>query len=279
MNKNAKKSTGLQTNNKMPSIFKKSVSDLGSLSESHRKVLHRCRVMLIKDLDVSAILEYMSVDDSFSSVRDAVLSYSDRERQVAALLDRLETRGDRSFTLFMEAVREHHKHLHYVLEETLRDDNTPQQYRLSVSGQSIRNVITSKRKSQYSQAAATFDSIDELDSVTDDTYIPCYSIPFRGRLQRESWITQPGGDTGHHDDQSSDSYMAVVLRDLLFKRINVSEVPTGIKQPPPNCQVYVLDTDNKYGKHRSKVTATDDVDGSRSTLPSRYQWHTPVKLC
>ncbi len=71
---------------------------------------------------MTELLEVLQQDEIFKSsdVRDAVLSPASRQQRVAALLDRLETRGDRTFLLFMDALREHYRHLHSVMEETLR---------------------------------------------------------------------------------------------------------------------------------------------------------------
>ncbi len=63
-------------------------------------------------------------DEAFRSgdVKDQILSQSSRQQRVACLLDKVETRGDRTFLIFMDGLKEHYKHLHCVMEETLRWD-------------------------------------------------------------------------------------------------------------------------------------------------------------
>ena len=261
---------------KMPSLFKKSTSDMGTLSQNHRKVLHRCRMMLLKDLEVTDVLEYMAQEDGLrNDTREMIMNYPTREQRVGILLDKLETHGDRVFLLFMEALREHYKHLHYVLEETLRNigekDEKNNDQGLSISGETVRKVIRSnlRKKAEYSQGS---ESADDLDIVfydhEEDAYIDCYSIPSRGRLQKERWIKQTSEQEQNssleqcEDDEEDTNYMAVVARDLLFKRIDISEIPSEVKHPPKQCKVFVIDNENKYGlikKERKSDSITPDI--------------------
>ncbi len=71
---------------------------------------------------MTELLEVLQQDEIFklSDVRDSILSQPTRQQRVAALLDRVESRGDRTFFLFMDALKEHYRQLHTIMEETLR---------------------------------------------------------------------------------------------------------------------------------------------------------------
>lgn len=77
---------------------------------------------MLQDADVTELLEVLQNDEFFKSsdVRDSILSQPTRQQRVATLLDRVESRGDKTFFLFMDALKEHYKQLHSVMEETLR---------------------------------------------------------------------------------------------------------------------------------------------------------------
>ena len=77
---------------------------------------------IFQDADVTELLEVLQQDEFFKSsdVRDSILSQPTRQQRVATLLDRVESRGDRTFFLLMDALKEHYKQLHSMMEETLR---------------------------------------------------------------------------------------------------------------------------------------------------------------
>ncbi|KAK2170645.1 hypothetical protein LSH36_1g02002 [Paralvinella palmiformis] len=254
-------------------LFKKSVSDTGTLRNNFRKVLHRCRMILIKDIDVPDILDYLAADDGFKGeAREHILGYGTREQRVGALLDRLETRGDRAFLLFLEALREYYKHVHYIIDETLRNiDQTrdsARRDRTALSGDTVRRAIqTNSRKRDEPQYPG--ESAEELDmdlEEADDKYIDCYAIPMRGHLQSERWIKYVVLPKSSDDEQSPDTtYMASILQDMVFRQVDVNDIPDGVKRPPKHCQVFIVDdgarlTDlNRSGSRKKKETGSERV--------------------
>ena len=99
-------------------------------------------------------------------------------------------------------------------------------------------------------------------SEEDEPYIECYSIPMKGRHCAESWIKHVTGDSsdrGEDSDVRDNTYMAVLSKDTVFKKTNVSTVPTGIKLPPKHCVLYQMDVDQTFMfpyKQQNKSPAT-----------------------
>ena len=241
-------------------LFKKSTAETGSLSENYRKVLHRCRMILVKDLEVHDILDYLSHDsEGFKSeVRDGILSQPSREQRVALLLDKLEMRGDKSFVTFMEALKEHYKHLHYVLEESLQhaDDmqGSQQKERVSVSGDAVRKLLRNniKRKVDQSNESGSVDDLDlYFEEKDDDGYIDCYAIPMRGHLRKEKWIKHARESKlsiklppqPEPREEVEDSPMCLLIKDIVFQKITKRDIPVGVEKPPQHCETYVVDED------------------------------------
>ena len=89
------------------------------LSALNLKLLRRCRIVLVKDLDAVELLRQLPDDDALGAeVRSTVAGLADRARQAAAILDALEMAGDDTFTAFLGVLRDQHRQLHSVLEET-----------------------------------------------------------------------------------------------------------------------------------------------------------------
>ena len=227
-------------------------------------------------LQVANILNALCTDDVFTSdARDVILSQSTQKQRVCMLLDGLEHRGDAAFALFMDQLRDHFKHLHYALDEALRSlssrkDATLVESRLAASGDTVRRVL--RQKSARRKRNTSRDSL--LDDVTaqppDPAYTHCYVIPNFGRQTDESWL-EPASELAPADvttDDVDDSYMGVIVRDLLFKRVNVKDVPSGVSTPAQTSAVFVLDRDNKYGQVRKpgkeRRVAVDVIDASAS---------------
>ena len=259
-------------------LFKKSVSDTGTLRENHRKTLHRCRLILIKDIDVPDILEYLSADEGFKAeIRDHISSYTTREQRVGVLLDRLETRGDRAFLLFMESLKEYYKAVHYIMEETLRNidesRDSVRKERAALSGDTVRKVLQTnfKRKVEHSYGSESAEDLDVQFDEIDDKYIDCYAIPMRGHLQSERWIKHVVVPKTNEVKESNDpTYMATLLQDLVFKRIDAKDIPPGVKQPPKYCHIFVVDEDAKFndlsrsGSRKKRETNSDKSKGNQS---------------
>ena len=90
---------------------------------------------------------------------------------MGAFLDKLESRGERVFNVFMEILRERHKHLHYMLEETIRNiegsDSAETDETATVSGDTVRRLLklNMRRKLAHSQGSESTDDLDVLFSV------------------------------------------------------------------------------------------------------------------
>ena len=266
-------------------LFRKSTSDSGTLSEGYKKVLHRCRMLLVKDLDIPDILDYMSADDGFKpEIRDQVMSLPSREQRVGVFLDKLEHRGDRSFNLFLEAVKEHYKHVHYVLEESLRtiDDiqDSHQRDRAAITGNTVRKLLRTKMKHHSDQSHGS-ESADDLDMIicenTDEGYIDCYSIPMRGHLQKEPWIkhlAEPKAEDVEHVKEAT--YMASLVKDVHFKKIEYSHIPKGVKLPPKHCNVFVVDNDTDVPPQTVEIKPemTEELNEYRDVMTREHQKHT-----
>lgn len=96
----------------------------GGLRLQHRKALHRCRQQLIRMLDVSEALDALSADDGFQTdTRDFILGFATSEQRVAALLDRLEMRPDRSFRTFLEVLKAKNDTLYQALETAIKAED------------------------------------------------------------------------------------------------------------------------------------------------------------
>lgn len=93
----------------------------GGLRLQQRKALHRCRQQIVRLLDVGEALEGLSADDGFQAeTRDFILGFATSEQRVAALLDRLEMRSDRSFRTFLEVLKAKNDTLYQALDEALK---------------------------------------------------------------------------------------------------------------------------------------------------------------
>ena len=143
-------------------------------------------------------LEALVAEDIFKSeIRESILCLPGREQRVGTLLDRLETRGDRAFVVFMEVLREHYKQLHYVLGESLQNidelHDSQHRDRVAISGDTVRKLLRNNLRRKVDQSHGS-ESAEELDLYFEDKdhgqYIDCYTIPMRGKLQKESWIKQ-----------------------------------------------------------------------------------------
>jgi len=88
------------------------------LSALNLRLLRRCRIVLVKDLDAVEILRQLPEDRLGPDVRTTVTGLADRAQQAGVLLDALETGSDATFSAFMGLLRDQHRQLHSVLEET-----------------------------------------------------------------------------------------------------------------------------------------------------------------
>ena len=86
-------------------------------------------------------------------------------------------------------------------------------------------------------------------SEDDEPYIECYSIPMKGRQSAESFIkhvTEDGNKSAEETDTRDKTYMAVISSDTVFKKIELSTVPNGVKVPPKHCVPYAVDPDQSF---------------------------------
>lgn len=254
-------------------LFKKATVNgrpIVQLSDVHLRVLRRCRMILIKDLDPADILDSLTPEDGFKQeTKDIILSQWSPEKQVGAILDHLETQSDETFGVFMDILREQYKHLNSVLEETARtlDETEDDQMRerAAIVGDSVRKLLrhTARRQLQDQSRRGSSESpgdyyVDNLQNDGDDVgqYIDCYIIPTRGKLQKEKWIKHvttvldpKAITTGSTAGQPRSASEIIVTKDVEFKLITRSSIPEGVEQPPKTCTcIYVVKRDEKNDK-------------------------------
>ena len=247
-----------------------------ALSDGHLKVLRRCRMVLIKDIDPVEVVQHLAAVDNGSGLRseacNAVLEMPTREEQAGLLLDLLERRGDATFVAFLDVLKDRYRHVHSVIEETARtlDENDDEQLRerAAIVGDNVRRLLRNsirhrataseqqRRRRRHSDVASS-DNFEESDDDGKGHYIDCYTVPTRGRLQTEKWIRHAGPPSSTVVMTTGTSYMVVLRKDLLFRRVDRSELPPAhiVKHPLPLCrQVFVLDlegTTNLSANHGS----------------------------
>jgi len=239
------------------------------LSPLNLKLLRRCRIVLIKDLDAVELVRQLPEDDGVGpEVRATVTGISDRARQAAALLDALEMAGDATFAAFLGLLRDQHRQLHSVLEETrhsLKDEDEDDQVRerAAVAGENVRRLLrrydgrVSRRGDDAASAGERAASTGSLDGgeLSDDPsssseYISCFTVPTRGRrLQPEPWINHAtlSSATDLPPPSTPPPYETLVTtRDMIFRRVDVTslrQLPGLLRLPPPTAaSAYVVDT-------------------------------------
>lgn len=263
---NRKKGVARGSSFRMPNFFKRSSSETGILSEQNRKVLHACRMVLIRELDVNSVLDYLCQSDENgfrADVRETILSPQlNKEQRVALLLDKIELKGDKTFLLFMEALKEYQKNLHQRLddvflrveegERSAEGKDERKEARLSMDGESVRKLLRRSvlRKVEHSHGSESVEELEYLiqEKVEEDSYIDCYAIPNRGRLTRAKWLESVAPlKNAPREDEGDTTTMAHIKKDLLFKKIDFCDIPAGVGLPSRQCSVFVIDKDNKYG--------------------------------
>lgn len=268
-------------------LFKKAVVNgrpVVQLSDVHLRVLRRCRMILIKDLDPVDILDSLTPEDGFKQdTKDFVLSLWSPEKQVGAILDHLETQSDETFGVFMDILREQYKHLHCVLVETARTldetEDDQKRERAAIVGDSVRKLLrqTARRQLQDQSRRASSESpgdyyVDNLRNDGDDVgqYIDCYIIPTRGKLQKEKWIKhvttvlEPKAaamDTVAGQPRSASEI--IITKDVEFKLIMRSAIPEGVAQPPATCTcIYIVKREEKNDNKALKLDACQPLKDS-----------------
>jgi len=280
------------------------------LSALSLKVLRRCRIVLVKDLDdVVELLRQLPDDDGLGpDARSAVTGMADRARQVAALLDALEAAGDATFSAFMALLRDQHRQLHSVLEETRHsltedaDDDDAGRERAAVAGSNVRRLLrrhdekASRRGDDSASAGGVATSTASLDvgDLSDDPsssseYIACFTVPTRGRrLQPESWISH--ATVRKADDVPTPSSppiyeTLVTTRDMIFRRVDVSSLRqlSGLLRLPPDTVTtsWVIDADYVPPDLPSAdvPSPTGTMNSRRGTLVPGTSSNEPVQLC
>ena len=126
-------------------LFKKSpeMTSRSLLPDPQRRVLRRCRMLLIKDLDTAQILDLMMTEDGFRNDQcDAISAGSTREQRIGVLLDQLELRGESTFNLFLDVLQRRYKHLYVIIAEMLVScDDDCSLERATMTGTAIRRLL------------------------------------------------------------------------------------------------------------------------------------------
>ena len=86
------------------------------MSDKHRNLLRRSKPDLLKDLEPTKLLGHLTNvldDQDFAEIR----SSRTRIQQAEALLDIIPRRGEKAFSLFVEAIRKHQPYLEKCLTD------------------------------------------------------------------------------------------------------------------------------------------------------------------
>lgn len=248
-------------------LFKKIIADDISLLEAHRKSLRRCRQTFLKDLEVSSVMDFMVSEEGFrQDQRDAILALPAREQQVTAFLDHLESKGERMFALFVEALKTRHKHLHAFLDETIQtvdkwDLQRQNSEKASITGVVLRRMFAKRRRESTVQNGEDGENPAEKSELQDDccNYIQCYSVTTKGRLQKEKWITHADSCRTNLAPTQEKSYMAIISTNLIFRRLDwaVTKLRADVKKPPnDNIPAYIFEKESNC----AFPTATKQLD-------------------
>lgn len=273
-------------------LFKKVNVDTGSMLETHRRSLRRCRLNFLKDLDVSQVMEYMAPDDGFrQEQRDTILACTTREQRVATFLDHLESRGERAFGLFVEALKARYKHLYAYIEETIQTiddwDNSLHSEKASISGIALRRMLQKRRMELAAQNSEESENVTDkisgdLQDSNSSNYINCYSITAKGHLQKDKWILHIDDCKPYSLQRNEKSYMAVVCANLICRRIDWTAVKLqpGFKRPP-NDQIpaYVFEKESSYVFPSMSRQTSHDVGDSLMTGHKRREKTDPGNKC
>lgn len=267
-------------------LFKKTAVNgrpLVQLSDVHLRVLRRCRMILVKDLNPLDVLHFLTPEDGFKQdVRDSILGLCSSDKQVGAILDHLETQSDEAFGSFMDILREQYKHLHRVLVETSRTldetDEDQTRERTAIVGDSIRKLLRHSARRQLQDHSRKGSSetpgdyyVDNLGNDGDDVgqYIGCYTIPTRGKLQKEKWIRHVTStkDQISANSVSKEPYKSsevILVHDVTFRLIGRSDILRDVEVPPKTCEcIYAIKREeNDDNERKNKVVKDSDVNDS-----------------
>ena len=266
----------------MPIFRKCFVPEL--LSETNRLALQRCRSVLEKDLEVRRIIHYISADDGFKAgAYNQILVAPTREERASLFLDRLETRGDSAFGMFMEALKFQYKHLFHLMSDIIREYNCRDVIgttgnstechvgKTVMSGELVRKMLSDRisnagmtsnyedsateddemlDRSTYAEGGVDADDDEEEDGDEEaEHYLDCYSLTLRG-FEQERWIKHECGshvvaDTPEMVNGKSEvsTWTGTLLKNLNFKLLDVERSSDLLKQLPTNCPTYIVDVE------------------------------------
>lgn len=279
----------------MPIFRKSQVSDI--LGEMSKTLLQQCRPILLKDLDPRKILDCLmsAGEEGFKAdIQEQILAAPTREERVSLLLDRLESRSETTFGLFMEALRMRYRHLHFLMEEMLtrlleRAENGGDQHKASyeederrrVTGVQVRKAIRTcmKRMAEEADVGQDFEAEEDrtesdlqVEDDTGDEYLSCYSLTLCGG-SHPPWIKHAAGPP-----QSSApiaSWTAVMVKDYLFRRVDRESIPGWVKFPAVGCPVYVMDSETCNGTTTSSTSLQSR--GRKRSTESQVKPSSPMR--
>lgn len=244
------------------SLFKKLPFD----AEVHirEKALNHCRAMFVKDLDLQQVIEYMALDDN--CLQDNLgLGQSTKEEQIVRFLNYLNTRNEKSFSLFMDFLNENQKHLFTLMEETIRSFGNcysvhGNQDEMQMTGERLQHLLKKREKNPIHKAP-TDQLVGSEDSKInpfelDECYISCHSTTARVHHDKEKWIMRVTEQTDVEKDKTLS--MSVVISDSVFRKINLSDakIPDLVRRPPKQCEVYVYDDEQGRNAVKKAVDLT-----------------------
>ncbi|CAD5124202.1 DgyrCDS12502 [Dimorphilus gyrociliatus] len=176
-----------------------------------RQVLKRCRLQIIKNVDSQSLLSCLP-----NGISGWKIEGISNEDSVAAFLDRLELSENYIVHSVFEEIRAKFPELKMVIDDSRKKIEHHSNIRIEskasrLPGDAIRNVL-------YSQ--------DEIKHE----YVQCYSIPknlnHHWSVSERSLLTDE-----ESDDNENDLEVVVLQRDLVFKKVLISEIDDDTAKP------------------------------------------------
>ena len=266
------------------------------MSHRYRRALRSSREALIRELDVQEVLGDLAGDAKLrNDTREQINNFPTREQRAGALIDWLMTRGDKTFWMFADSLRNKRRSLYFQLETNIKNEIEEEETKVNektMSGDSVRKLIVKRvnDRSLSTQIAAPDSDDGEGRLERDADYVECYVLPMRGKLQREPWLrkkyepkkkpvtseisTTSAIDPADADHCNKEIYMAELSEGIVFKKISITVIPPCVKKPPPQCDIYIVDVGKtpedileaeKQASRKSfisKMPSTDEVDAA-----------------
>ncbi len=95
------------------------LSCVESMSDENVIKLRQNRAIIVKDLHIQDILDFLMGEAVITAqMKEEIMAKPTRQEKAGAFLDRLETRGERAFYVFKQALKSDYIYLHDQLHST-----------------------------------------------------------------------------------------------------------------------------------------------------------------